>query len=162
MVRVLHSWFAFTFIITLFAAKIIELCLTLIMCRWRKQQLKRWWLPQLEPRLVQREVKAHCSRRMLATLESEETFNQREISLASSGGQSIFASSVKREFFFRDSRCLPLSTNSQRLSTETKVTFNFPLFVSTILINIICLASQLLKLLAKYKPETKQEKKTRL
>lgn len=35
-------------------------------------------------------------------------------------------------------------------------------FVSTILIINICLASQLLKLLAKYKPETKQEKKTRL
>ena len=38
----------------------------------------------------------------------------------------------------------------------------FPLFVSTILIINICLASQLLKLLAKYKPETKQDKKTRL
>jgi len=99
---------------------------------------------------------------MLATLESEETSNQREISLASSDGLNIFASSVKREFFFRDSRCPPLSTNSQRLSTETKVTLNFLLFVSTILIINICLASQLLKLLAKYKPETKVEKKTRL
>lgn len=98
---------------------------------------------------------------MLATLESEVTSNQREISLASSDGLNIFASSVKREFFFRDSRYLPLSTNSQRLSTETKVNFTL-FFVSTILIINICLASQLLKLLAKYKPETKVEKKTRL
>jgi large subunit ribosomal protein L7Ae len=98
---------------------------------------------------------------MLATLESEETSNQREISLASSGGLNIFASSVKREFFFRDSRCPPLSTNSHRQSTETKVIF-YSLLYPTILIINICLASQLLKLLAKYKPETKKDKKTRL
>ena len=38
----------------------------------------------------------------------------------------------------------------------------FALSISTILIINICLASQLLKLLAKYKPESHKEKKVRL
>jgi large subunit ribosomal protein L7Ae len=108
---------------------------------------------------VQEELRAHCLRRILATLESVVISSPRETSLALLDGPSIFAFSVKREFSSRDSRFLLLSTSSQRLLTETKVSSNFSL---SQLLLIISVASQLLKLLAKYKPENKKEKKVRL
>jgi large subunit ribosomal protein L7Ae len=121
-------------------------------------------------REVQIRLKALCSRRILVTLESVETSSQREISLASSSGPNTSASSVKREFFCRDSRSPPLSTNSQTPSIRTRVSYQvflrnlyYSFFLnSTILIINISIASQLLKLLAKYKPESHKEKRTRL
>ena len=87
--------------------------------RWRK--LARRLSPAVAPRVDQIKLRAPCSRRMLVTLELVATSSPREISLASSSGPNTFASSVKREFFFRDWRSPPLSTNSQRPSIRTKV-----------------------------------------
>lgn len=90
---------------------------------------------------------AHYSRRMPRTLESEEISNPREILLVLSSGPNTSVFNVKREFFFRDSRSLPLLTNSNRQLTKIKVR------LSALLISHF-IASQLLKLLAKYKPES--------
>ena len=100
-------------------------------------------------------------KRTPVTSESEETFNPREISPVSSDGPSISVSNVKRESSYKDLRYPPLSTNSKRPLTETKVSFIY--FIQCILLipNDIT-ASSLLKLLAKYSPETKKDKKVRL
>jgi ribosomal protein L7Ae-like RNA K-turn-binding protein len=104
------------------------------------------------------------SRRIHVTLESVETFNPRETSLVSSSGLSTFVSSVKREFFLQDSRFHPPSINSHRPLTRIRVRKYFfsSLLPTILIINIYSIASQLLKLLSKYSPETKKEKKVRL
>lgn len=97
---------------------------------------------------------------MLETLESVETSNQRETSLDSSSGQNISEFNAKREFSSKDSRFPPPSINSKTQLIKTKVGLNYFLFESNLI--FISIASQLLKLLSKYSPETKREKKNRL
>ena len=102
--------------------------------------------------LPRRIIRVLCSPRTLVTSELEVIFSPNVTLLVSSNGLSTSAFRDKRPSSCSVSRFPQPSTSSLTPSTRTKVRNN----------KINDKASKLLKMLAKYSPETKQVKKLRL
>jgi ribosomal protein L7Ae-like RNA K-turn-binding protein len=94
------------------------------------------------------------SRSLPRTSELAVIFSQSETSPVSSNGPSTSVSRDKSVFFSNVSRFLPPSTSSPTPWTRTKVSNRHA--------HLHFSADKVLKLLSKYQPETKQEKKLRL